>query len=125
MGSAGFAESGFCSSPSQDPFFIMNFTDAIKTCFSKYADFSGRASRPEFWWFTLFVFLAGVALTMVSPMLASLFYLGTLVPMLAAAARRLHDTDRSGWLQLIGFIPLIGLALIYFLALPPKEPNRF
>ena len=54
-----------------------------------------------------------------------MFYLGVIVSSLAAAARRMHDTDRSGWFQLIGFIPLIGLVLLYFLALPPKEPNRF
>lgn len=103
----------------------MNFTDAIKTCFSKYADFSGRASRPEYWWFVLFIVVASIVLSMIWTPLSGLFYLGVIVPSLAAASRRLHDTDRSGWFQLIGFIPLIGLVLLYFLALPAKDPNRF
>jgi uncharacterized membrane protein YhaH (DUF805 family) len=103
----------------------MNFTDAVKTCFSKYADFTGRASRPEYWWFFLFIVVGSILLSFIWTPLSWVFYLGVIVPSLAAAARRLHDTDRSGWFQLIGFIPLIGLVLLYFLALPPKEPNRF
>ena len=103
----------------------MNFSDAIKTCLTKYADFTGRASRPEYWWFVLFVIIASLVLSMIWTPLSGLFYLGMIVPMLSVAARRLHDTDRSGWFQLIGFIPLIGLALLYFLALPAKNPNRF
>ncbi len=95
----------------------MNFQDAVKTCFSKYADFSGRALRSEFWWFMLFLFVAGLILQMVSGVIGALFSLGTLVPSLAAGARRLHDTGRSGWWQLIGLIPLLGwIVLIYFLA---------
>ena len=94
----------------------MTFQDAIKTCFSKYADFKGRALRSEYWWFWLFTVLVGIGLSMVSETLAGLFYLGVLLPSLAAAARRLHDTDRTGWWLLIGFVPLIGaLVLIYFM----------
>lgn len=103
----------------------MTFVDSIKTCFSKYADFKGRASRSEYWWFILFVLVAGFVLSMIFPILAGVFYLATLVPTLAAAVRRLHDTDRSGWFVLLGFIPLIGLVLLYFLVLEGKEPNRF
>lgn len=103
----------------------MNFTDAVKTCFSKYADFTGRASRPEYWWFFLFIVVGSILLSFIWTPLSWVFYLGVIVPSLAAAARRLHDTDRSGWFQLIGFIPLIGLVVLYFLALPAKEPNRF
>ncbi|MFG6485377.1 DUF805 domain-containing protein [Roseateles sp. BYS78W] len=95
----------------------MNFQESIKTCFNKYADFSGRASRPEYWWFALFVFLGCVVTSLVSHWLYIAFALGTLVPQLAAAARRLHDTGRSGWWQLIALIPLIGtIVLIVFLA---------
>ena len=94
----------------------MNFQESIKVCFNKYVDFSGRASRPEYWWFILFVFLGNVVLSIVSHWAAVLFLLGTLLPQLAAASRRLHDTGRSGWWQLIGFIPLIGwIVLIVFL----------
>lgn len=104
----------------------MTFTESIRVCFSKYADFSGRASRPEYWWFCLFIVLAGAALSLVNNKLSSLFYLATLLPSIAAATRRLHDTDRSGWLQLIALVPVLGwIAAIYLLAQPAKEPNRF
>jgi uncharacterized membrane protein YhaH (DUF805 family) len=104
----------------------MTFTESIKTCFSKYAEFNGRATRSEYWWYVLFIFLAGLALSFVSQTLSGLFYLGTLLPSLAAATRRLHDTNRSGWFQLILLIPLIGwLIVLYFLAQEAKEPNQF
>ena len=104
----------------------MTFIESIKTCFSKYADFNGRASRSEFWWWVLFVFLASAAASIVSPMVSGLFSLAVLLPNIAVGARRLHDTDRSGWLQLIALIPLIGwLLLIYWCVQPSKEPNRF
>ncbi len=95
----------------------MTFQDSIKQCFSKYADFSGRASRSEYWWFFLFIILAGAVISILSDKLAMVFYLATLLPSLAAATRRLHDTSRSGWWQLIALIPLIGLiVLLVFLA---------
>ncbi|MCX7139940.1 MAG: DUF805 domain-containing protein [Proteobacteria bacterium] len=104
----------------------MTFGESIKVCFSKYADFNGRATRSEFWWWVLFVFLASSAASMVSPMLSGLFSLGVLLPNIAAGARRLHDTDRSGWLQLVALIPVIGwLLLIYWCVQESKEPNRF
>ena len=59
-------------------------------------------------------------------MVSGLFSLAVLLPNIAVGARRLHDTDRSGWLQLIALIPLIGwIVLIYWYAQPSKEPNRF
>lgn len=95
----------------------MTFQESIKVCFQKYADFNGRAKRPEFWWFVLFLFLVSLALGVVSDVLSALFSLATLIPSLAAGARRLHDTGRSGWLQLLGLIPILGwLVLIYFCA---------
>jgi len=95
----------------------VTFQDSIKTCFNKYVDFSGRASRSEYWWFVLFIFLGSIVLSLVSHWLQYLFALGTLLPSLAAASRRLHDTGRSGWWQLICLVPLIGwIILIVFLA---------
>lgn len=94
----------------------MNFGDAIKACFAKYADFNGRAKRPEYWWFFLFCFLVSLALGMVSNTVSLLFSLGTLLPSLAVGARRLHDTNRSGWWQLLWIIPVIGwIVMIVFL----------
>jgi len=104
----------------------MSFFESIKVCFSKYADFKGRASAPEYWWFVLFLILASLILNYISPTLSRIFSLATLLPSLAVACRRLHDSDRSGWLQLLALIPVLGwIALIYFLVQEPKEPNRF
>lgn len=90
----------------------MNFQESIKVCFSKYADFSGRASRSEYWWFILFLFLGSAAAAMISSTIGGLFTLATLLPALAAATRRLHDTNRSGWWQLIAFVPVLGIIII-------------
>ncbi len=103
----------------------MTFQESIKVCFNKYVDFSGRASRSEYWWFVLFVILGSFVTSLVSHWLYVLFALGTLLPSLAAASRRLHDTGRSGWWQLIGFIPLIGwIILIVFLAQESAEGSE-
>lgn len=100
----------------------MNFQESIKTCFTKYADFNGRASRPEYWWFFLFVILASVVTSMISPVLSGLISLGTLLPSIAAATRRLHDTNRSGWWQLVVLVPVVGFVVILvFLAQESKD----
>ena len=103
----------------------MNFTESITTCFKKYADFNGCARRSEFWWFFLFLFVVGIVLQS-SFMLSTIFTLGTLVPSLAAGARRLHDTNRSGWWQLLWLIPVIGwIVLIVFLAQEGTADSRY
>jgi uncharacterized membrane protein YhaH (DUF805 family) len=100
---------------------------SVRTCLTKYADFNGRAARPEFWWFIAAQFLAGLILNMVLPMLGMLFSLAVLLPTLAAGSRRLHDIGKSGWLQLLGLIPVIGwLILIYWGAQPGQpESNQY
>lgn len=104
----------------------MDFMNAVKTCFSKYATFSGRATRSEFWWWALFVLIASVAFGVLSAKLSAVFTTVTLVPYLAVIARRLHDTDRSGWMQLVALIPLIGIViLVVMLCQDSREPNRF
>lgn len=95
----------------------MNFQESIKTCFSKYTDFEGRAKRPEFWWFVLFTLIASLILGVISDALSGIFSLLVLLPSLAVGARRLHDIGKSGWWQLLWLIPVIGwIVLIYWCA---------
>ncbi|MGQ0794544.1 MAG: DUF805 domain-containing protein [Deltaproteobacteria bacterium] len=89
----------------------------------KYAVFSGRASRAEYWMFFLFNLIIAFGLGIVEGIvggpgaLGMLYGLATLVPGIAVAMRRLHDTDRSGWWLLLGLVPLIGaVVLIVFMA---------
>lgn len=104
----------------------MTFGEAIKTCFSKYADFNGRAPRSEYWWWTPFVLLASLAAGLINDKVGGLLSLATLLPGLAVSARRLHDTNRSGWFQLLMFIPLIGwIVLLVWMVQEGREPNRF
>jgi uncharacterized membrane protein YhaH (DUF805 family) len=112
--------------------------DAVRICFQKYVTISGRARRSEYWWWFLFILLAGFVLGFVDGMifgfsedspqiLAGLFSLGTLLPSICVAGRRLHDRDKSAWWLLLGLIPIIGwLVLLYFYVTPGTPgPNRF
>jgi uncharacterized membrane protein YhaH (DUF805 family) len=103
----------------------MNFIDAIKICFVKYVDFSGCASRPEFWWWVLFTVVASLALQSVSYNLSGAFSLATFLPSIAVAARRLHDTDRSAWWELLYFLPVIGWIILIIFWAEPGKPNRY
>ncbi len=123
----------------------MDMMTAVKTVLGKYATFSGRAARPEYWWWVLATIILYVTLgiidgALVAPMmgyesfspesaqpLSAIASLALLLPNLAVAARRLHDTDRSGWWLLLSLIPIIGtLVLIYFLVQRGTEgSNRF
>ena len=90
---------------------FMDFQTSIKTCFNKFAVFSGRASRSEFWFFVLFGFLGGVITSIIDVMILGypfeengpiylIFSVALIVPSLSVAARRLHDINKSGWWQL-------------------------
>ena len=104
----------------------MTFTESIQTCFSKYADFNGRASKSEFWWWVLFVFLATIAANILNDKLGILISLVTLLPNIAVTARRLHDTNRSGWWQLIGIIPVIGwIIMIVWCIQESVSPSKY
>ena len=100
----------------------MDFGKSIKTCFSKYAVFSGRASRSEFWWFALFGLIGGIVTAVIDVMILGysseasgptsiIFTVITTLPYLAVGARRLHDINRSGWWQLIT-LTVIGIILL-------------
>ncbi|PHZ85670.1 DUF805 domain-containing protein [Paremcibacter congregatus] len=111
----------------------MEFSEAVKSVFSKFATFSGRAARSEYWYFQLFIFLVQIAitiLTMVVPFLALLsliFALITILPGLAVSVRRLHDKNKSGWWLLLCFIPLVGaiILLIWFAMAGTEGPNEY
>ncbi|MXV30123.1 DUF805 domain-containing protein [Aeromonas veronii] len=100
----------------------------------QYAVFSGRARRTEYWMFVLCNVIVMLLLGMVdkliggdNELISSIYSLAVLLPSLAVAARRLHDTDRSAWWLLLGLIPIIGtLVLIYFMVCNGQQGlNRF
>jgi uncharacterized membrane protein YhaH (DUF805 family) len=107
----------------------MPFGGAVRVCLRKYADFSGRASRSEYWWFILFTLIvATIAASLdASGGVLVVAWLALVIPSLAVGVRRLHDTERSGWWLLIYFIPLVGwLVLLVFLASRGDSgPNRY
>ena len=103
----------------------MNFFEALKVCFIKYTTFSGRASRSEFWLYSLFLLIGYIIFGILDPVitgvpifdydapiqpLSTVFWVATLLPGISVAARRLHDIDRSGWWLLIC---LTGIGLIF------------
>lgn len=108
----------------------MGFVDAVKSAYGNYANFKGRASRSEYWWFQLFFMIVYFGLSIAMNALGELggivgivllvFYIGSLLPMIALAARRMHDSDKSGWFMLIPFYSLY-LAIIK----GTDGPNRF
>lgn len=102
---------------------MMTIQESVKTCLRKYADFSGRATRAEYWWWVLATVLVSFCIGAVdgfinsftgaysfSP-LSTIFGLAVLLPDLAVTCRRLHDTGKSGWWQLVWFVIAI-LAII-------------
>lgn len=100
----------------------MSFATAASTCFGKYVAFSGRARRSEYWWFALFFAVCLFAASIVAQLsqklglvLVAADYLGLLLPLIAVAVRRLHDTGRSGWWYLISLVPFGGLVLLVFM----------
>ena len=115
----------------------MSFADAVRTCLSKYVVFSGRARRSEYWWFVLFNFLVNFAAGIVdfilgtdyrwgTGLISTLVSLALLLPSLAVAIRRLHDTSRTGWWILIGLIPIIGwIVLLIFYVQDSHADNQY
>ncbi|SLN21119.1 Inner membrane protein YhaI [Aquimixticola soesokkakensis] len=113
----------------------MDFKTATKTCLQKYATFSGRAPRSEYWYFILFSVLGQFLLSLVDMLLgmgdlsplSSLFSLALVIPTFAAGARRLHDINRTGWWQLLTLIPIIGwiVLLVWYVKKGDDSTNRF
>ena len=98
--------------------FTMDFVQAIKSCLGQYATFSGRASRPEYWWFFLFQVLVMVATGMLGDVINGLASLALLLPALAVGTRRLHDIGRTGWWQLLLLTGIGFFVLLYWWVQP-------
>lgn len=106
----------------------MDFKQSVIRCVrDKYADFNGRAGRPEFWWFALATFAVGMVFSILGlDIIGMLVNLALLLPSLAVGARRLHDVGKSGWFQLLWLVPILGWAvLIYFLVQPSVPANEY
>ncbi|MFO0998157.1 MAG: DUF805 domain-containing protein [Alphaproteobacteria bacterium] len=105
----------------------MTLVESIKTCFTKYATFEGRAARSEYWYWALSVTVVSIILQLINDKLSAAFGIGVFLPYLAVTARRLHDIDRSGWWQLIYFIPIIGwiIMLVWCVTRGTPGTNRF
>ena len=108
----------------------MNFTDAISTCFNKSIIFSERASRSEFWYFHLFLFLIHLFVLSFFRIdgenLSNFLTLITFIPSLSVSVRRLHDIHKTGWWILIAFT-IIGIVLLiyWWVQEGKKEDNMF
>jgi uncharacterized membrane protein YhaH (DUF805 family) len=99
----------------------MGFGQAIASGFANYVNFSGRATRPAYWYFVLFLVIVGIVTALIDVLVLgateigltnAIFSLATLLPSLAVTIRRLHDTGRTGWWIFLAFVPLIGIILL-------------
>jgi len=102
----------------------VTFQESFVTCLQKYVDFSGRASRSEYWWFILGVVLIYVIALTISHTLYLLAILGLMLPNLAASVRRMHDIGKSGWWVLLSIIPIVGLIVIYWFVQPSMQGSN-
>ena len=120
----------------------MNFKVSVIKCFILYNVFSGRAKRAEFWWFFLFTAIVGIMGSIADSTLGtikvfdnnneiglfqSLLQIVMLLPGLAVGTRRLHDTNKSGWWQLLWLIPIFGwIPLLIFMIFPSNnDENKY
>lgn len=105
--------------------------------FDSYCRFQGRSSRSEYWWWVLFTFILGRALSLLELLLGfsstaaqatnGLLSLVLLLPGLGLSVRRLHDIGKSGWWILLGFIPLVGtiILIIWFAQNSQMQDNQY
>lgn len=113
---------------------LVSFEDSVRIGFSKYATFSGRATRSEFWFFTLFYSLVILATFWITILLDSeLFayiavaiWLALFLPSISALVRRLHDTGKSGWWYWLSLVPFGGIVVVVFLCQPSElSANKY
>jgi uncharacterized membrane protein YhaH (DUF805 family) len=122
----------------------LGFSEALKSFWSNYRNFKGRARRSEYWFIQLFLVLTNLAAAVIDLVLMNgdvdrfianggggivglIWILATIVPALAVLVRRLHDTGRSGWWALIGFVPLAGtiVLLVFTVADSQAQQNTY
>lgn len=112
----------------------MKFTESVKTVYSKYATFSGRATRSEYWWFVLFWYaiilcavLLGVATGIEKLTLALIGIFGAIsfIPIVALRVRRLHDIGKSGWWIFLGLVPFGEFILFIFSVIGSDGENEY
>ena len=120
----------------------MTFIESIKTCFKKYITIKGRAPRSEYWWFQamfaplfLFVVIMSEAENLESSseliiwfyLLCFVIVILSLIPIITVTIRRFHDTNKSGWYFLLGFIPLVGSLIVTVMMIPEgtKGKNKY
>lgn len=89
--------------------------DAVKTGLMSFTDFSGKASRYEYWWFFLFVVFVMALGAIIHEKASQIVDLILLMPLLAAGTRRLNDTGRSGWLQLFLLVPFGFIIVLFYM----------
>ena len=113
----------------------MGFQESIKTVYNKYGDFTGTASKPEFWWFFLYYLIADFLLSIVDTIIfgyeglgygpfSFIFLIANIVPNFSVGARRLHDVGRSGWWQLLALTIIGYIILIYWWVQPSIDQNK-
>lgn len=113
----------------------MSLGEAVKSVFSQYAKFSGRARRSEYWYFALFQIIVGIVLGVVAMIISEslvtiidgIWTLAVLLPSLAVTWRRLHDIGKSGAWYFIFLVPLVGWIILLVFLCKDSEPgdNRF
>ena len=112
----------------------MGFIESINSGFARYVDFSARSSRSEYWFWTLFVILGEIVLSILAGILGTLvsillfvFVIGVFIPSLAVSIRRLHDVGKSGWWIFIALIPIIGtiILLVWFVSAGEEDDNAW
>ena len=113
---------------------MVGFGEAISRGFRNYFNFSGRATRAEYWWWGLFIVLVSIVLKVVETLFGEvgqwvslLVQLPVLLPSLALGARRLHDINRTGWWLLLLFVLVVGwiLLIVWAIKRGDKGPNKY
>jgi uncharacterized membrane protein YhaH (DUF805 family) len=119
----------------------MNFTAAIRSFWSRFADFKGRSRRSEYWYVQLFLVVTNMAVAGIDLALMDgdvdrfianggggivglIWIFATIVPALAVLIRRLHDTGKTGWWALVGFIPLVGAIVLLVFTVTDSSPGE-